>query len=84
MDSHLIDHRLAPGKWARVHFTPNLKLGVFVTLCAHDSGKDRFDLANSCEIKHTPGRETDISDFKWIAELSLNGLIKPSRIFPKG
>ncbi len=28
------DHRFAPEKWARVHFIPNLKVGVFVTLRA--------------------------------------------------
>jgi transposase len=34
-------------------------------------------------IKHIPGRKTDIGDSEWIAELYLNGLIEPSRIFPK-
>lgn len=29
------------------------------------------------------GRKTDIADAQWIAQLALNELIKPSRIFPK-
>jgi hypothetical protein len=33
---HLADRRLAPEKWARIHFIPNLKVGVFVILCAPD------------------------------------------------
>jgi len=40
-------------------------------------------VANSYRIKNIPGRKTDIIDAQWIAELALNGLIKPSRIFPK-
>jgi hypothetical protein len=28
------DHRFFPEKWARVHFIPDLKVGVFVTLRA--------------------------------------------------
>jgi len=40
-------------------------------------------LANSYVIKRIPGRKTDIIDAQWIAELALNGLIKPSRVFPK-
>ena len=40
-------------------------------------------VANSYKIKHTPGRKTDVSDSEWIAELCLNGMIEPSRIFPK-
>jgi len=35
------------------------------------------------KIKHTPGRKTDVRDSEWIAELCLNGMIEPSRIFPK-
>ena len=40
-------------------------------------------VANAYKIKHTPGRKTDVSDSEWIAELCLNGMIEPSRIFPK-
>jgi transposase len=40
-------------------------------------------VANAYKIKHTPGRKTDISDSEWLAELCLNGMIEPSRIFPK-
>jgi transposase len=34
-------------------------------------------------IKNISGRKTDIADAQWIAQLALNDLIKPSRIFPK-
>lgn len=40
-------------------------------------------LANAYKVKHTPGRKTDKRDSKWLAELCLNGMIEPSRIFPK-
>ena len=40
-------------------------------------------VANAYKIKHTSGRKTDISDSEWLAELCLNGMIEPSRIFPK-
>lgn len=40
-------------------------------------------VAHPYKIKHIPGRKTDIGDSEWIAELCLNGLIEPSRIFPK-
>lgn len=40
-------------------------------------------VANAYKIKHTPGRKTDTVDSEWIAELCLNGMIEPSRIFPK-
>ena len=40
-------------------------------------------VANPYKIKHIPGRKTDLRDAEWIAELCLNGLIEPSRIFPK-
>jgi transposase len=46
-------------------------------------GKIDLIVANAYKIKHTPGRKTDISDSEWIAELCLNGMIEPSRIFPK-
>jgi transposase len=40
-------------------------------------------VANAYKIKNIPGRKTDIKDSEWIAELCLNGMIEPSRIFPK-
>lgn len=46
-------------------------------------GKIDLIVANSYKIKHTPGRKTDVNDSEWIAELCLNGMIEPSRIFPK-
>jgi transposase len=46
-------------------------------------GKVDLIVANAYKIKHTPGRKTDVSDSEWIAELCLNGMIEPSRIFPK-
>lgn len=38
-------------------------------------------VANANHIKHVPGRKTDITDSRWIAQLELNDLITPSRIF---
>ena len=40
-------------------------------------------LANPYLIKNIPGRKTDTADAQWIAQLALNNLIKPSRIFPR-
>jgi transposase len=40
-------------------------------------------VANAYKIKHIPGRKTDQIDSGWLAELCLNGMIEPSRIFPK-
>ncbi len=40
-------------------------------------------VANAYKVKHTPGRKTDKRDSGWLAELCLNGMIEPSRIFPK-
>jgi len=40
-------------------------------------------VANAYKIKHTPGKKTDVADSEWIAELCLNNMIEPSRIFPK-
>jgi transposase len=37
-------------------------------------------VANANHIKHIPGRKTDITDSRWIAQLDLNDLITPSRI----
>jgi transposase len=47
--------------------------------------EDAVDLivANAYKIKHIPGRKRDLIDSEWIAELCLNGMIEPSRIFPK-
>lgn len=38
-------------------------------------------VANPKKIKHTPGRKTDQRDSEWLAELCLNGMIEPSRVF---
>jgi transposase len=40
-------------------------------------------VANAYKIKHIPGRKSDRIDSEWLAELCLNGMIEPSRIFPK-
>ncbi len=40
-------------------------------------------VANAYKIKHIPGRKTDQIDSEWLAELCLNGMIEPSRIFPR-
>ena len=40
-------------------------------------------VGNAYKIKHTPGNKNDLGDADWIAELCLNGMIEPSRIFPK-
>lgn len=40
-------------------------------------------VANAYKVKHTPGRKTDKRDSGWLAELCLNGMIEPSRVFPK-
>jgi transposase len=40
-------------------------------------------VANAYNIKHIPGKKTDIRDSEWLAELCINGMIEPSRIFPK-
>lgn len=40
-------------------------------------------LANAYKIKNTSKNKTDLTDSEWLAELCLNGMIKPSRIFPK-
>ena len=47
--------------------------------------EDSVDLivANAYKIKHMPGRKSDLIDSEWIAELCLNGMIEPSRVFPK-
>jgi transposase len=46
-------------------------------------GKIRVIVGNAYQIKSIPGRKTDIRDAQWIAELAMNGLINPSRVFPK-
>ena len=40
-------------------------------------------LANAYKIKNTSKPKTDLTDSEWMAELCLNGMIKPSRIFLK-
>ncbi len=51
----------------------------------HTVLEDKIEVivANAYKIKHTPGRKTDVRDSEWLAELCLNGMIEPSRIFPK-
>lgn len=44
-------------------------------------GSVNFILANAYQIKHIPGRKTDMLDSEWIAEICLKNLICPSRIF---
>jgi len=44
-------------------------------------GRVSVTVANAHHIKHVPGRKTDITDSRWIAQLELNNLIEPSRIF---
>lgn len=46
-------------------------------------GQNRVIVGNAYQIKSIPGRKTDIRDAQWIAELAMNGLINPSRVFPK-
>jgi transposase len=46
-------------------------------------GSFGFIVGNAYKIKHTPGNKNDLADADWIAELCLNGMIEPSRIFPK-
>ncbi len=47
-------------------------------------GKVETIVANARYIKNIPGRKTDNLDSEWIAELCLNGQIKPSFIPSKG
>jgi transposase len=46
-------------------------------------GQTRVIVGNAYQIKSIPGRKTDVRDAQWIAELAMNGLINPSRVFPK-
>ncbi len=46
-------------------------------------GKIETIVANPFQIKNIPGRKNDILDSEWIAELCLNGQIKPSYVPPK-
>jgi transposase len=46
-------------------------------------GSTEVILANPYKIKHTPGKKTDVKDSEWIAQLCLNDMIDPSRVFPK-
>ncbi|MCX9012300.1 MAG: IS110 family transposase [Candidatus Methanoperedens sp.] len=43
-------------------------------------GKVETIVANPLQIKYIPGRKTDALDSEWIAEVCLNGQIKPSYI----
>lgn len=43
----------------------------------------RIIVGNAYQIKSIPGRKTDVRGAQWIAELAMNGLINPSRIFPR-
>jgi transposase len=47
--------------------------------------KDSFEvwLVNAQQVKHVPGRKTDMKDSEWLAELMLYGLLNPSFIPPK-
>lgn len=44
-------------------------------------GSVNFILSTAYQIKHIPGRKTDILDSEWLAEICLKNLISPSRIF---
>lgn len=46
-------------------------------------GKVETIVANPLQIKNIPGRKNDTLDSEWIAEICLNGQIKPSYIPPK-
>jgi len=46
-------------------------------------GRIRVIVGNAYQIKSIPGRKTDVRDAQWIAELAMNGLINPSRVFPR-
>ena len=46
-------------------------------------GSIRIIVGNAYHIKNIPGRKTDVRDAQWIAELAMNGLINPSRMFDK-
>jgi transposase len=46
-------------------------------------GQTRLIVGNAYQIKSIPGRKTDVREAQWIAELAMNGLINPSRVFPK-
>jgi transposase len=40
-------------------------------------------LANARSVKNVPGRKSDVSDSKWLADLLAHGLISPSFVPPK-
>jgi len=70
----LLDHRC---QRLAVESTANYWLPIYLAV-----RKDiEFVLANAYQIKHIPGRKTDVLDSEWIAELCLKDLIAPSRIF---
>ena len=55
--------------------------GSSISPKTHNTGS--IMVANTYKIKNIPSRKTDIKDSEWIAKLCLNGMIEPSRIFPK-
>ncbi len=57
--------------------------GYWISIYSVLEGSVDLIVANAYKIKHTPGRKTDKIDSQFIAELCLNGMIEPSRIFPK-
>jgi transposase len=59
--------------------TGNYWIPIFTFL----EGDIELIVGNAYQIKHIPGRKTDLRDSEWIAELCLNGMINPSRIFSK-
>jgi transposase len=60
-----------------VESTGNYWIPIYSVL----EGSVNFILANAYQIKHIPGRKTDMLDSEWIAEICLKNLIFPSRVF---
>ncbi|MGQ4419942.1 transposase [Streptomyces sp. SAS_269] len=46
--------------------------------------EERFEvwLVNARDIKRVPGRKTDVSDARWIAQVAQHGLVSPSFVPP--
>ena len=40
-------------------------------------------LSNARHLRHVPGRNTDVGDAAWIAQLVEHGLVRPSFVPPK-
>ncbi len=53
--------------------TGNYWIPIFTFL----EGDIELIVGNAYQIKHIPGRKTDLRDSEWIAELCLNGMINP-------